>query len=90
MSRLLKTIAALAVPVLLVTAAATPASAGKCMRITGHGTGVTETVARFMAQAAVKNGVANRGLKASGGVSTTCTTNAYVLSNCTAVQRACS
>ncbi len=75
---------------LISTAALAPgALAGSCMKVTGHGTGVTEPVAKFMSEAAVKNGIASRGLKAAGDLKTSCKTDALVISNCTSSQRAC-
>lgn len=87
--RLLKASATLVAVLAASAACGGAAMAGSCMKVTGHGTGVTEGVAKFMAEAAVKNGIAARGLKAAGSVTTSCTTTAYVLSNCTATRRAC-
>ena len=86
---MMKTTLVLAALVVSSAALVPDASAGSCMKVTGQGTGVTEPVAKFMSEAAVKNGIANRGLKAAGKIKTSCKTDALVISNCTSSQRAC-
>lgn len=50
-----KTYAAAAIAALALFAQVPAASAAKCIKAGGWGTGVTEGVARFMAEAAMKN-----------------------------------
>ncbi len=71
-----------------VLACASAASA-ECYKVSGLGTGITEPVAQFMANKALKDSIANRGLRGSGSQSMTCDSSAIVVSNCTAQQRAC-
>jgi len=77
----------------LMSAAALIAFAGgasaECFKVSGLGTGATESIAQFMAAKALKDSIANRGLKSAGTQTMTCDTSLVVVSNCTAVQRAC-
>ena len=54
----------------------------------GVGNGVTEGMAKFMAEAAVKNVIENKGLKPTGEAKTTCKA-ATLGSECTARQQGC-
>jgi hypothetical protein len=65
------------------------AASAECYKVSGLGTGATEGIAQFMAAKALKDSIANRGLKAAGGQSMSCTANTFVVTNCTAAQRAC-
>ncbi|HRY07635.1 MAG TPA: hypothetical protein P5114_10985 [Hyphomicrobiaceae bacterium] len=71
-----------------MTAAPLPAVAGKCVRAGGEGSNVLPDVAKFMADAALKNSIAAHGLKPAGKISQTCKTDA-VLTTCVSRQRAC-
>jgi hypothetical protein len=75
--------------VVLASIALTSAASADCFKVSGLGTGVTDPVAQFMANKALKDSIANRGLKASGAQSMTCDSSAIVVTNCTAQQRAC-
>ena len=68
-------------------AAATPAAA-ECKLYGGIGNGVTEGIAKFMADAAVKNIIENKGLKPTGDIRHTCKA-AMLGSECTARQQGC-
>lgn len=65
------------------------AASAECLKVSGLGTGVTEGIAQFMAAKALKDSIANRGLKSAGDQSMSCTANLLVVTNCTASQRAC-
>ena len=71
------------------TALAPAAAAKSCMRVSGHGTGIVEPVAKYMSQAALKNGIAKRGLRPAGAIRTYCKTTPLIYSSCTSSQRAC-
>ena len=68
--------------------AAQKAGGGKCVMAGGQATMVTQDLAKFMAEAALKNAIAARNWKASGAVKVTCDTEAG-LPDCTAKQKAC-
>jgi hypothetical protein len=73
----------------VAAAAASPAAAkGKCVRAGGEGSNVLPDVAKFMAQAALKNSIAAAGLKPSGKIKQTCKTD-VVMTTCVVKQRAC-
>lgn len=61
---------------------------GKCVMAGGEGANVLPDVAKFMADAALKNSIAAGGLKASGKVKQTCKTD-VVLTTCVSKQKAC-
>lgn len=67
---------------------ASPVQAAECKLYGGIGNGITEGIAKFMAEAAVKNVIENKGLKPSGEAKVTCTA-AAVGSECTARQQGC-
>lgn len=85
--------AAAAVTVLGLTAGlATDAEAakkkpGKCAMIGGQGTGIGQDLAKQNAAMAVKEAMGSR--KGMGKVSYKCSSEAMVLTTCTAKQRAC-
>jgi len=66
---------------------ATPAAAA-CQLYGGIGNGLTEGIAKFMAEAAVKNIIENKGLKPTGEIKHTCTA-AALGTECTARQQGC-
>jgi hypothetical protein len=68
--------------------AAHQAGHGKCVMAGGQATMVTQDLAKFMAEAALKNAMAARNWKPSGAVKVTCDTEAG-LPHCTAKQKAC-
>jgi hypothetical protein len=64
-----------------------PASA-ECRLYGGVGNGVTESMAKFMAEAAVKNIIENKGLKPTGEIKHSCKA-AMLGSECVARQQGC-
>ncbi len=63
-------------------------AAGSCVMAGGEATMLTSDLAKFMANAALKNSISGKGLKASGEVKMTCkdgVANVY----CIAKQKAC-
>lgn len=60
-----------------------------CVMAGGQATMVTEELAKFMADAALKNAIAAKGWRASGAVKMKCDTQAG-LPHCVARRRACS
>ena len=79
---------ACAVAVVVASAAAVPAHAGKCVMAGGEGSNVLPDVAKFMANAALGNSISGAGMKASGTVAMNCKSE-LLLTTCTAKQRAC-
>jgi hypothetical protein len=77
-----------------VTLAATSlAAAGleaksSCVRAGGEATMITEDLARFMANAALKNSISGMGAKPAGQISMNCAGN-MGMTSCKAFQRAC-
>ncbi len=63
-------------------------AAGKCVMAGGEATMATEDLAKFMAEAALKNSIAGMGAKPAGKIAMKCDT-ANVLPHCVAKQRAC-
>jgi hypothetical protein len=59
-----------------------------CVRAGGQATMMTEDMAKFMAQAALKNSISGMGAKPVGKVALNCSTN-MGMANCTAKQKAC-
>jgi hypothetical protein len=59
-----------------------------CKLYGGIGNGLTEDLAKFMADAAVKNIIENKGLKPTGEIKHTCK-SATLGSECTARQQGC-
>lgn len=59
-----------------------------CVRAGGEATMITEDLAKFMAQAALKNSISGMGAKPVGQVSLTCSAS-MGMSSCTAKQKAC-
>ncbi|MEQ1578620.1 MAG: hypothetical protein ABL894_13325 [Hyphomicrobium sp.] len=64
-------------------------ASAECFKVSGKGTGVTEGIAQFMANKALNDSIAKRGLQASGSQSMACDASMVVVTNCTAQQRAC-
>ncbi|MBY0225457.1 MAG: hypothetical protein K2Q28_06590 [Hyphomicrobium sp.] len=73
--------------VLMVVAAST-AKAADCKPFGGVGNGVTEGIAKFMAEAAVKNVIENKGSKPTGEIKHSCK-SAMLGSECSARQMGC-
>ena len=69
-------------------AAAQKAGGGKCVMAAGQATMVTQDLAKFMAEAALKNAIAAHNWTASGAVKVKCDTEAG-LPHCTAKRKAC-
>ena len=65
---------------------ATTANAA-CMLAGGEATMATEGLARFMANAALKNSIAGKGAKPQGAIKVVCTPS--LLTHCIARQKAC-
>lgn len=65
-----------------------PALAKSCVKAGGTATMITEDLARFMAEAALKNSISGGGMKGEGKVSMTCKPESGLV-NCTASQKAC-
>jgi hypothetical protein len=59
-----------------------------CVRAGGQATMITQDLAKFMAEAALKNSISGMGAKPVGKVSLTCSSEAG-MSSCTARQKAC-
>ena len=64
------------------------AEAAKCVRAGGQATMITEDLAKFMANAALKNSISGMNAKAVGPVAMKCDTGSG-LPTCTARQKAC-
>lgn len=77
-----------AAALLALIAAPVPAVAGSCVRAGGEGSNVLPDVAKFMANAALKNSIAAHGWKPVGKISQTCSTDA-IMTTCVSRQRAC-
>ena len=61
---------------------------GKCVMAAGEGTGAGETIAKVMADAALKSSISKAGGSPSGAVVHKCSTQ-LLLTTCTASQRVC-
>ncbi|MEQ1671304.1 MAG: hypothetical protein ABL893_10635 [Hyphomicrobium sp.] len=85
----MKTILKLAVAATALVAVTTGAHAGKCVTAGGEATMVTQDLAKFMANAALKNSIAAHNWKASGPVKVKCDTGTIGLAHCSARQKAC-
>ena len=73
---------------LAVTLAATDATAGPCYNAGGSATMITTDLAKFMAEAALKNSIAGHGWKASGPIKMECKDDGLT-TTCTARRLAC-
>ena len=73
---------------LAVAMAASGATAGPCYNAGGSATMVTTDLAKFMAEAALKNSIAGHGWKASGPIKMECKDDGLTTS-CTARRLAC-
>jgi hypothetical protein len=71
-----------------VSAEAKGGKGGKCVMAGGEATMVTQDLAKFMSEAALKNSIAAHNWKASGAVSTKCDA-ANGLPHCVSKRRAC-
>jgi len=68
--------------------AVTPAVAKKCVLAGGTATMVTEDLAKFMAEAALKNSISGMSAAAEGKIDMKCKSETGLM-NCTARQKAC-
>jgi hypothetical protein len=68
---------------------AAQAAKGSCVLAGGEATMVTEDLAKFMAEAALKNSISGMGAKPAGKISMKCSTTTLAMTSCTAKQRAC-
>ncbi len=68
--------------------AASPAAAKSCVLAGGSATMITADLAKFMAEAALKNSIKGKGMSPAGAVKLTCTSN-FASTYCLARQRAC-
>ena len=64
-------------------------ASAECLKVTGKGLGVTEGIAQFMANKALHDSIAKRGLRSAGSQSMTCDSSTVVVTTCEAKQRAC-
>lgn len=69
-------------------ALATPSMAAKCVMAGGEATMATQDLAKFMAEAALKNSISGMGAKPAGKIAMKCDT-VNLLPHCVAKQRAC-
>jgi hypothetical protein len=65
------------------------AQKGGCVMAGGEATMITTDLAKFMANAALKNSISGMGAKASGEVKMTCKETSIASVYCIAKQRAC-
>jgi hypothetical protein len=72
----------------LSLAVSTASQAAECKLYGGIGNGLTEDLAKFMADAAVKNVIENNGMKPTGEIKHTCKA-ATIGSECTARMQGC-
>lgn len=85
----MKTIKIAGLALAALAAAASGAQAGgKCVTAGGEATMVTQDLAKFMAEAALKNSIAAHNWKAAGPVSMKCDAP-YGMAHCTARRKAC-
>lgn len=80
-------VATLAIGVTLVLPGAANAKSS-CVRAGGEATMITQDLARFMANAALKNSISGMGAKPSGPIKVSCSGQTG-LTTCKAFQRAC-
>lgn len=88
MTRFNGIVAAVAAAAIGGFASAGTANAGSCVLAGGDATMVTTDLAKFMAEAALKNSISGMGAKAAGPVKMTCD-DGIPLVTCKARQRAC-
>lgn len=74
--------------VALAAAASGAQAGGKCVMAGGEATMVTQDLAKFMAEAALKNSIAAHSWKAAGPISMKCDAP-YGMSHCMARRKAC-
>jgi len=85
---LLRVLAVAAFAAAIVGAGLTTRAEAACVKVGGEGTGLGEQLAKTMADAALANAIKSYGGKASGKTSYKCAM-AFVLTTCTATQKAC-
>lgn len=83
----MKLLTAAGAAALLLTATVTAEAKGRCVMAGGTADMITEDLAKFMANAALKNSIAANGMKPVGPIKMTCKSGVPI--NCTARQRAC-
>ena len=83
----MKAAARLALATFAIVALNSAASAG-CQTVGAIGTGVNESMAKFMADAGLKNVLEGKGLKGSGPIKHTCSAGTLV-TECSARQQGC-
>ena len=84
------TVTAAVIGVIAIAGGATAADAkGKCVKAGGAANMVTEDLAKYMANAALKNSIAGHNWKAEGPVTMKCEPAAVGLTFCKATQKAC-
>lgn len=81
--------AGLAALLAVAGAADAQAKGGKCVMAGGEATMVTQDLAKFMANAALKNSMAAHKWSPKGAVKVTCDSGVAGLAHCSARQKAC-
>jgi hypothetical protein len=81
-------LAMLALAAMGVSGLATGSAHAECKNLAAVGTGLTQDIAKFMADAGLKNIREDRGYKPGGAVSYKCTPGAIAI-DCSARQRVC-
>ena len=77
-----------AVAVAAMVPLAMPSEAAKCSRVAGQGIAITSVLATANANLALAEAMSAKGLKAKGKATVSCKYD-FVVSTCTAAQRAC-
>ena len=72
----------------LAFAAFASTASAECMPVGAIGTGINEGMAKFMADAGLKNVLDGKGLKGTGAIKHTCSAGA-VVTECSARQQGC-
>jgi hypothetical protein len=80
--------AGLAATAALLSAAGASASLAECKTLGAIGTGITVDIAKFMAEAGLKNIRESKGMTAQGAVTFKCDPG-VIVTECSARQRAC-
>lgn len=81
-------LAALVLAATSASALATGSAHAECTRVAAVGTGITEGIAKFMADAGLKNIREDKGYKPSGAIAYKCTNGMFGI-DCHAHQRVC-
>jgi hypothetical protein len=88
MTKIKRSAIALAALLAVGTTGAAVQAKESCVRAGGEATMITEGLAKFMAEAALKNSINGMGAKPVGKVALTCTSG-FASTSCTAKQKAC-